>query len=323
MVKNRVRTISALMVLTMALGFGTSAKVAEAGGPATRLVILSTVPDFNTGTIEIDGKNFGTGPLAVTLDDSPLTVFSSSDTMALTNLPVLLPGSYVLTVSRGPHNPNDSDSFDMTLGAVGPTGATGTQGPQGINGNTGATGAQGPSGPSGPAGPQAAGPCHIEYPNAGWDNRFVDCGNGTVTDTVSGLIWLKNAECFGLMSWGGAMTSAKTLASGQCGLTDGSSAGDWRLPTVQEWKETIAGDNQDFSMIRTGCNPSIPNTAGTGCWSEGNPFSGVQSDVYWSSTTVATGPGPARAWLAHLGFGDVVTGYKSGAGYVWPVRGGP
>jgi hypothetical protein len=26
-------------------------------------------------------------------------------------------------------------------------------------------------------------------------NRYVNCGNGTVTDTVTGLIWLQNANC--------------------------------------------------------------------------------------------------------------------------------
>ena len=32
-----------------------------------------------------------------------------------------------------------------------------------------------------------------------WDlfNRFTDNGNGTMTDTLTGLIWLKNANCWG------------------------------------------------------------------------------------------------------------------------------
>jgi len=29
------------------------------------------------------------------------------------------------------------------------------------------------------------------------DPRFMDNGNGTVTDNLTGLIWLKNANCFG------------------------------------------------------------------------------------------------------------------------------
>ena len=78
------------------------------------------------------------------------------------------------------------------------------------------------------------------FDNAG-TNRFVDCAttafgtsNGTVKDTVTGLIWLKNANCFGLISWADANIKAGALASGQCGLADGSKPGDWRLPTLDE-----------------------------------------------------------------------------------------
>ena len=40
-------------------------------------------------------------------------------------------------------------------------------------------------------GTRADGPC---FDNT---NRYVDCGNGTVTDTVTGLIWLQDADCLG------------------------------------------------------------------------------------------------------------------------------
>src|SRR5262245_29769478 len=79
------------------------------------------------------------------------------------------------------------------------------------------------------------------FDNAG-TNRFVDCGstglgssNGTVKDVTTGLVWLKNANCFGLTNWADANIKAAALASGQCGLTDGSKAGDWRLATKDEW----------------------------------------------------------------------------------------
>jgi hypothetical protein len=67
-------------------------------------------------------------------------------------------------------------------------------------------------------------------------NRYVDCGNGTVTDTVTGLVWLKNANCFGEQTYAAASQAAAGLGAGQCGLTDGSSPGDWRLPTLVEWQ---------------------------------------------------------------------------------------
>jgi len=54
--------------------------------------------------------------------------------------------------------------------------------------------------------------------NGAGGNRFVDLGNGTVRDTSTGLIWLKNANCFGTKAWQDAMDTAASLADGQCGL---------------------------------------------------------------------------------------------------------
>lgn len=65
-------------------------------------------------------------------------------------------------------------------------------------------------------------------------NRFVDLNNGAMLDTKTNLIWLKNANCYGAISWANAMSSANVLASDQCGLTDGSKAGDWRIPSIDE-----------------------------------------------------------------------------------------
>lgn len=64
--------------------------------------------------------------------------------------------------------------------------------------------------------------------------RFVDNNNGTITDTLTSLTWLKDTDCFGKIMWDVAQTKVKALASGQCGLTDSSVAGRWRLPTVSE-----------------------------------------------------------------------------------------
>jgi len=54
----------------------------------------------------------------------------------------------------------------------------------------------------------------------------------TVTDNLTGLIWLKDANCssfFAPLSWL-MLSSLQWIIRGYCGLTDGSSAGDWRLP---------------------------------------------------------------------------------------------
>ena len=62
------------------------------------------------------------------------------------------------------------------------------------------------------------------------DPRFRDNNNGTVRDKLTGLIWLQDADCFGMQAWHAALKSANLLADGQCGLTDGSGVNDWRLP---------------------------------------------------------------------------------------------
>src|SRR6266850_1287007 len=54
--------------------------------------------------------------------------------------------------------------------------------------------------------------------------RFKDQGNGTVEDRLTGLIWLKQDDCLGPVSWAQALEAASTLVSGRCGLMDGSKA---------------------------------------------------------------------------------------------------
>jgi hypothetical protein len=148
-------------------------------------------------------------------------------------------------------------------------------------------------------------------------NRYTDNGNGTVTDNRSGLIWLKNANCFGRQDWKTAMQSAANLASGQCGLRDGSRRGMWRLPSKEEWEAMIDKKYVDRENRNP---PALSNAAGTGTWKEGDAFSGVQASYYWSSTTYAYYT--PYVWYVSLNYGPVYTGVKNYTYYVWPVRGG-
>jgi hypothetical protein len=151
--------------------------------------------------------------------------------------------------------------------------------------------------------------------------RFTDNVNGTVTDNLTGLIWLRNANCtdevgginksLETLSWPDALTWSNNLAGGRCGLTDGSTAGQWRLPNVREME----------SLVHYGFySPAVPNTHGSGQWTEGDPFKGVQSTYYWSSTTSAFSTD--SAWCVSLGYGYVCSFSKTNPFYVWPVRGG-
>src|SRR5690242_12532270 len=46
--------------------------------------------------------------------------------------------------------------------------------------------------------------------------RYADCGNGTVTDTATGLIWLKQADCLPSANWAGAKQAVAALKDGNC-----------------------------------------------------------------------------------------------------------
>ena len=152
------------------------------------------------------------------------------------------------------------------------------------------------------------------YEQAGvsWPNpRFTDNYDGTVTDNLTGLIWLKNANCGGDMDWADAISYCNNLADGSCSLSDGSIAGDWRLPNIAELQ----------SLINYGYyNPALSNTEGTGKWSSDDPFTNVQSFYYWSSTTYASIT--SNSWLILMGYGHMNYNNKSFNCYVWPIRGG-
>jgi len=148
------------------------------------------------------------------------------------------------------------------------------------------------------------------------DNLVNGISNGTVTDNLTGLTWLKDAGCFttvggiakgttaatSYLTWVNALTWSNALASGSCGLTDGSTAGQWRLPSSNELESLV-----DLSKAY----PALPT---------GYPFSNVQSDYYWSSSTNSSNT--AYAWVVVMGGGVVSDGSKANVSYVWPVRAG-
>ena len=175
----------------------------------------------------------------------------------------------------------------------------------------------GVDGTNGTGGTRADGPCFNNF------NRYVNCGNGTVTDTVTGLIWLKQWNCLPQDTWAAANQAAAGLKAGDCSLTDGSSPGDWRLPTKDEWSATVARAVALGCKFLNGEDPSLTNDAGTACLSVGpSSFAGVASGFYWSSSTDETFP--TRAWDANLFNGGVVGNIvKVNTLRVWPVRGGP
>lgn len=141
-------------------------------------------------------------------------------------------------------------------------------------------------------------------------SRFTDHSNGTVTDNLTGLIWLKNANCANATRvWETALSDVVSLNTNgemnnnDCGDTSNANSHqtDWRLPNVNELKSLI-----DHSQ-----SSSLPFN---------HPFTDVQLNFYWSSTTNALSTN--FAWNMNPNGGLVNFTGKGAAGHVWPVRGG-
>ncbi len=147
-------------------------------------------------------------------------------------------------------------------------------------------------------------------------SRFLDNSDGTVTDCRTNLIWLQNANCYGKQNRYNAMSSAAGLNSGECGLSDGSTEGGWRLAT----KEELQGIGTDPPTTWEIGYPSVTWTM------PGLTFVNVQSgyaadpsdsSFYWSSTEEFSAD---FAWHVEMGVGGAFYSDIDVTCYVWPVR---
>jgi hypothetical protein len=130
--------------------------------------------------------------------------------------------------------------------------------------------------------------------NADALDNYTDNGNGTVTDTSTGLMWQQTTSST-------KMTWEQSLAYCE-GLNLGGHA-DWRLPTIKELQSLV-----DYSRD----NPSINTTY----------FPNTVASIYWSSTTYANGTEDAWGVDFDNGYGYDYFHYKHYGYYVRAVRGG-
>lgn len=128
---------------------------------------------------------------------------------------------------------------------------------------------------------------------------FVNNGDGTITDRVTGLMWQQKKQ--GPMPWVSALSSCESLSLGQDPFLRHD---DWRLPNIKEL-ESIADDNIVYPAIDTNYFYYVPSE---------------HAYVYWSSTTYA---GLAEnAWTMSFSYGYLGYNLKTDSNYVRCVRGG-
>ena len=139
--------------------------------------------------------------------------------------------------------------------------------------------------------------------------RFTANPDGTVTDNLTGLVWLQDAGCLGSALWADGVGAANQLAAPACGLSDGSAAGDWRMPNLVELESLVDA------------------SASTPALSANAPFVGVSGGVYWTSTSYYGGVGGSdQAWTVRFSDGrymnDSSANIKaSSMNVVWAVKG--
>ncbi len=127
--------------------------------------------------------------------------------------------------------------------------------------------------------------------------RFIDNGDQTQTDKLTGLIWSKNANpAAGTKTWQQALDYIKSLNS-----QNYLGHNDWRLPNINEL-ESLGNKGQ----------------TNTSTWLNGLGFLNIQSNFYWSSSSYSAGT--SFAWLVSMFNGSEGIYTKSDFSYVWPVR---
>lgn len=135
---------------------------------------------------------------------------------------------------------------------------------------------------------------------------FTDNGDGTVSDSETGLMWdqcswgQSGSDCSGGSASGHTWNEALNLAI-TANTANHKGYNDWRLPSRTELESLV-----DITTF----NPAIDTTA----------FPNTPSSWYWSSTVYT--PDPAYAWGVNFDYGYTYAGGQSYDVHVRLVRSG-
>jgi alpha-tubulin suppressor-like RCC1 family protein len=131
--------------------------------------------------------------------------------------------------------------------------------------------------------------------------RFKDHGDGTITDTKTGLMWMKDANINkSKVPW---QTAKEYIEELNKGIHANFAYKDWRLPKVRELASVI--DSSQFY-------PALP---------EAHPFENVRKNsYYWTSSGGFNIVG--YVWVVDMASGNIKYDYVSYCNFqnLWPVR---
>ncbi|MBC8433919.1 MAG: DUF1566 domain-containing protein [Desulfobacterales bacterium] len=136
-------------------------------------------------------------------------------------------------------------------------------------------------------------------------SRFADNMDGTVTDTTTNLMWIKNGwrlDFFSAATWAEANNKCKKFNLG--------GYSDWRLPTKEEWRSIIDSNKKNPALV------------------EPNPFENIighmpywtQTEFTYSSKHTKSKKGPLDTYTVLLYSGTINHQKKSERAFILPVR---
>jgi hypothetical protein len=163
--------------------------------------------------------------------------------------------------------------------------------------------------------------------------RFVDNGDGTITDHQTGLMWEKKTggvsaakdaqgvgaclNCVGdTYTWPTAMSEWLSALNGRTDIpvaqTGYAGHSDWRLPTIVELQTIL------LVPCPSGVSPCVDPI-----FNNSTSFTALFPSIYWSSSTFASNLPPSNAWDVRFSLGGELDGAaKNNAFSVRAVRSG-
>lgn len=135
--------------------------------------------------------------------------------------------------------------------------------------------------------------------------RFTDNRDGTVTDTKTNLMWIKNGwrlDFFSAETWNEATKKCENFQHG--------GYDNWRLPTIEEWRSLIDRQNENPALV------------------EPNPFVNIIGHMpYWTQTEFTYDRNhtcnktcPLDRYTVMLYSGTINHQKKSARAFIMPVR---